>query len=210
MIMKNKFKRATRGMITILLLSIILLVDNSRYAEAKTNKDALRPYEEKLEELNEELGTNFELASTEGDTYDELVEFYTQMTMDEFEEYIRKAYFGETEMPKENAEVIIPRSSSSQRFYYDGTNYFYVNSIVTVENGVLRYSGIESTGSRVVSYPAYKMTSYDFGFQNSKRDVKCTWKCVKCIAKNVIATGSYTMSCTFRAGGGNVYPVGQA
>lgn len=79
-----------------------------------------------------------------------------------------------------------------------------------MENGVLRYSGIESTGSRVVSYPAYKMTSYDFGFQNSKRDVKCTWKCVKCIAKNVIATGSYTMSCTFRAGGGNVYPVGQA
>ena len=36
--------------------------------------------------------------------------------MDEFEEYIRKAYFGESEMPKENAEVIIPRSCSSQRF----------------------------------------------------------------------------------------------
>lgn len=198
------------GMVTMLLLFVILFTNSGSIAKAETNEDALLPYEEKLEELNKELGTNYELSATDGDTYDEVVEFYSQMTINEFEEYIRKAYAGETEDPEVDTGVIVPRSSSSQRFYYDGINYFYMTSTLTVENGVLRYSGIESTGSRVVSYPAYKMTSYNFEFQNNKRKVKGTWKCVKCIAKNVIAAGSYTKSCTFEAGGGNVYPVGQA
>lgn len=206
----SKLVKGVFGIGMVLLLSVMLIVDNKNIVMAETVDNALFSYLQKLEELNDELGTNYELCATEGDSYDELVSFYTEMTLSEFEQYIREAHETEMNDVKSDSLIVEPYSASSQRFYYDGTNYFYVDSELTVENGVLRYSGIQSTGSRIVSYPGYKMTSYDFVFQNSKRNVNCTWKCVKCVAQNVIAAGSYTKSCKFTAGGGNVYPTSTA
>ena len=59
--------------------------------------DALTPYREKLAELNRELRVNYSFPSEEqlvadGETYADLVKFYTDMTMAEFRDYIVDAY----------------------------------------------------------------------------------------------------------------------
>lgn len=66
---------------------------------------------------------------------------------------------------------------------------------------------LNATDVTIVSYPAYKVRSYSTSFSSNKRTVACTWRCSKYISKNVVATGDYTLSCTFTAGGGNIYPV---
>ena len=58
-------------------------------------ENPLAEYEEELAVLNEQLGRNYELFPTGEDTYEDMVAFYTQMTMDEFDEYIFNAYEAE-------------------------------------------------------------------------------------------------------------------
>lgn len=154
---------------------------------------------------------------TEGETYEEMMEFYLNMTLEEFEQYIRSAYNDEKEFDDKvnNATLVTASSgistyaSSSQRFYYDGVNYFYLDSNVAVEEGQVVYTSFIKIGSKVVSYPAYKMIDYSIDLSTNKKVANCSWDCYKYIAKNVMATGIYTKSYSFKAGGGNIYPVVQ-
>jgi hypothetical protein len=50
--------------------------------------------------LNDELGTDYVLSPTGDTTYDEMVTFYTNMSLDEFEAYIRDAYVAEQAFDK--------------------------------------------------------------------------------------------------------------
>ncbi len=79
----------------------------------KTNKsvhgDDLAIYENELQKLNEELGTDYQLSPTGDDTYEDMVAFYTGMTLEEFDTYIREAYEKEKEFDKRIGEgVAIP------------------------------------------------------------------------------------------------------
>jgi hypothetical protein len=140
------------------------------------------------------------------------------MTIDEFDKYIYAAY--EAEM-KFDSIVKKPRTEiktsekeetrstlTTQRLYYDGANSLYLKAYTTTVNGTTIYTGdVHSSSHTIVSYPAYKVRSYSTSFSSNKRTVACTWRCSKYISKNVVATGDYTLSCTFTAGGGNIYPV---
>ena len=77
----------------IIYRSFLLLIIIVKKEEA----DNLTPYVEKLTLLNAEPGTDYVLAPTENTTYDEMVTFYTDMSLDEFEKYIRDAYEAEQE-----------------------------------------------------------------------------------------------------------------
>ncbi|MBE5901049.1 MAG: hypothetical protein E7280_03990 [Lachnospiraceae bacterium] len=60
-------------------------------------QDPLKPYKKKLEEINERLGTSFRILSAEESTNpditdEEIIEFYTAMSMDEFEQYVLELY----------------------------------------------------------------------------------------------------------------------
>lgn len=66
-------------------------------------------YENELQNLNEELGTDYQLSPTGDDTYEDMVAFYTSMTIEEFDNYIREAHEKEIEFDKRVGEgVAIP------------------------------------------------------------------------------------------------------
>lgn len=79
----------------------------------KSNKsvhgDDLAIYENELQKLNEEMGTDYQLSPTGDDTYEDMVAFYTGMTIEEFDLYIWEAYEKEMEFDKRVGEgVAIP------------------------------------------------------------------------------------------------------
>ena len=57
-------------------------------------------YENELQKLNEELGTDYQLSPTGDDTYEDMVAFYTSMKIEEFDTYIREAHEKEIEFNK--------------------------------------------------------------------------------------------------------------
>lgn len=75
----------------------------------QNNENPLAPYEAELERLNEELGKKYQLSPTGDDTYEEMVAFFTSMTIEEFEAYIREAYRKEAEFDERMPEgVAVP------------------------------------------------------------------------------------------------------
>lgn len=87
-VMKKRLKYALA-----ILFALTLLVNGSFSALAATESDVLLPYREKLNLLNEELGTQYKIPTNEelavtDMTVQELNDFYTSMDLNEFEEYI--------------------------------------------------------------------------------------------------------------------------
>lgn len=93
------------------IIAAILCITIGYYR--KPNKsihgDDLAIYENELQKLNEELGTDYQLSPTGDDTYEDMVAFYTGMTIEEFDAYILEAYEKEMEFDKRVGEgVAIP------------------------------------------------------------------------------------------------------
>ena len=77
----------------IICIITIVLVVKSIYKRPSSDSEALKPYEDRLEELNSELGANMVIYISESDpNYEENIQFYTSMTMEEFDNYIRDLY----------------------------------------------------------------------------------------------------------------------
>ncbi len=85
--MFKKFKS-----IVALFMAVVLILGQNSYAFARAEVNALAPYQEKPIFLNNELDTDYVLSPTEDTTYDEMVTFYTNMSINEFEKYVRDAY----------------------------------------------------------------------------------------------------------------------
>lgn len=62
------------------------------YAENKNDLNDLIPYEKELESLNKEWGTNYKLQVENGNTEQEMVEYFTSMSIEEFREYIKDVH----------------------------------------------------------------------------------------------------------------------
>lgn len=205
-----------KSIATIVMVGTLILGQSS-IAFAKDEVDNLAPYVEKLTLLNDELGTDYVLAPTENTTYDEMVTFYTDMSLEEFEEYIRDAYEAEqefdevmeteTEMRKDS--VATYSSLDTQKYYYAGnSNYLYLKAYTTTVSGSTIYTGdISSAGYSISSYPAYKANSYSSSFADDKKTVDISYSCVKCVSQNLIYDTLYTIKVTYGAGAGNIYPV---
>ena len=211
-------KLVKKAIAIMTLFSVIFCCPFTSAHAAEREGASFKSYQEELTRLNKELGTNYTLSPTEGETQESMQAFFMAMTIDEFDKYIYAAY--EAEM-KFDSIVKKPRTEiktsekeetrstlTTQRLYYDGANSLYLKVYTTTVNGTTIYTGdVHSSSHTIVSYPAYKVRSYSTSFSSNKRTVACTWRCSKYISKNVVATGDYTLSCTFTAGGGNIYPV---
>ena len=64
-----------------ILLAITILIGQNNIVSASSTTDTLAPYRAKLVELNEELSTDYKLEPTDDSTYDEMVSYYTNMTI---------------------------------------------------------------------------------------------------------------------------------
>ena len=85
--------------VLVLIASFIPTATKSNAAMDNTDLsgNVLAPYIIRLQELNRELGTDYAIPDEEncadtGSDYNEVVEFYTSMTLDEFDSYIRDLY----------------------------------------------------------------------------------------------------------------------
>lgn len=193
-----------------LLLSVVF--SHGTTASAAEKKDPIYKYQVKLQQLNDELGLNYELTPSPGCTYEDMVNYYTSMTLGEFEQYIRSAYeVGKSnnieQAPYENESLLYEYSTYSaelQQFkaYFYSPNYLYIYAYVDTYNGNRLFTGtIDRWGSTSgdTYIPYYFAYGFNSSFSGDMRSVTCIYSCSKYIAKNLTDGVAYTITCTFYA-----------
>lgn len=201
-----------RKLVVYALILTFLLPTVKGYA--KSNEVDISVYQRELDKLNEVWGTQYTIVADETGSYNKIL----AMTKSEFDEYMKSIYQLDHTTEKSvsrnynnkydcsnyNQEITI-NSSSGQRYYYDASNYLFFSSEITVHEGVLKYAATKGFGSHISSYPGYKCAgecSVDY-FDN-KTKAKCKWKCTRMLSSNISDATLYTISCTFKAGGGHI------
>ena len=79
-----------------IVVFLAFIIPGKTYAHkvSLSSEDTMKPYSERLEALNAELGTSYIFSPAQGYTMGDLEEFITSMSLDEFEQYVRDAHEG--------------------------------------------------------------------------------------------------------------------
>lgn len=221
-IFKRRFFMNKKILTTFLFAATFFLLTGKPAQAQETNTNALQPYEEKLEELSSELGTELAIVPSENGTMEETIDFYTNMSIEDFESYVKDAY-EEGELLDEITDAHLSEDFSSlevaplasiayyQKYYYSAgntKNYLYVRAYVNSDTS--RYTGeVYDIGSIQNSYPSYKCKSASYSFSNNKKNLNCNYKVTKYLSNSLIETTTKTISCTYTANGGNIYASGK-
>lgn len=182
---------------------------------ASANENVMEPYEEKLNQINQELGTDLRFNAEDEVSISQMEQFYTSMSLEEFDVYIRNAIKNAQNYDKDlgtdikNESGIEPLEETvEQRYIYDTVHYIYVKVNTNVEHGVRTYTAFHGAGDNNSqgSYPYYSLTSYVANFSENKKVLYCNFSCYRYIAPNICDTYATPILVNFKAGGGNVYP----
>ena len=205
------------SMVLVLFYAIFLVPTR---ITVKANDDGLAKYRIALEELNSQLGTNYTFPTASqieenGESYSDLVEFYTSMTISEFRNYVIMAYENEKNDIKIKVEDSMDNTSKidmqsytkRQRLFYDtkAQNYISLTSTLYSADGKERYARVNSYNYHADTYPYYKPTSMSSSKSTDYTQVTCSFSCVKYVAKNLTDATTHTVRATFRASGGDIY-----
>lgn len=203
-------KKLTCVAMAVMVAVLSVFANFSAFAEGS---DPLAVYKVRLLELNEEYGTDLGIpneTATGGD-YSEIVDFYSKMTLEEFDEYMLSIiddsiYSSDDESIKtDNTDVgIAPASYSKTQFcYYNSSNKnaLTVNSNIQYSDGYDRYTSINSVSSSVVSYPAYKPYGYTYSFSNEYREMTVNFKVYNYYSSVAYISTPVTISAIFKATG---------
>lgn len=203
--------------IVALACSLMLMVSNSVLTLAAENNDITK-YEQRLQGINEQLGTQYKIPNAQeseaiGGNYQDVVDFYTALSMEEFEQYIYQMYEMDKNDSSEDfqkitmeAPAVEPRGIEQQNYYYSSSsNYLFIKANVITVSGVKYYNSVQSYGSSAAySYPYYKPMGFSYTPLADSRQLKCSFRCSKYLSSNLIDTAVHTLTVTFTAGGGNV------
>ena len=200
-----------------ILFALTLLVNGSFSALAATESDVLLPYREKLNLLNEELGTQYKIPTNEelavtDMTVQELNDFYTSMDLNEFEEYILEMHDQNAQNSEARIQNVIAvndgisaRATETEQFYYyssSNRNYFTLKSKIVTVNNVAYYNSFVNAGynSKATGYPYYVPMSISYSVSSDSRKMTVSYNCSKYISATLIDTGYYTINVTYTAG----------
>lgn len=198
-------------------MAMTSLIIFSQSMSALASENVMAPYEEKLEQINQELGTDFKF-NTEGElSKSEMEQFYTSMSVDQFDQYIRDAIreaednhldSSTTVVHDKNSEFSLMESRTQQKYIYDTVHYIFVDVSINTEHGVTTYTDYHGAGDNGSqnSYPYYSLSSYVASFSDNKKVLNCNFSCIKYIAPNVSNTYTTPILVYFTAGGGDVSP----
>lgn len=195
--------------------AIILVALLAQPVTASANENVMEPYEEKLNQINQELGTDLRFNAEDEVSISQMEQFYTSMSLEEFDVYIRNAIKNAQNYDKDlgtdikNESGIEPLEETvEQRYIYDTVHYIYVKINTNVEHGVRTYTAFHGAGDNNSqgSYPYYSLTSYVANFSENKKVLYCNFSCYRYIAPNICDTYATPILVNFKAGGGNVYP----
>lgn len=195
-----------KNIIALVVIGLIFGQVSPVYAEKEDNSYQLLPYEEELEKLNEEWGTDYKIQSEDGYTEREMIEYFTSMSLEEFREYIEMLHEAdiagnEMEMEDRNNNDKLRSLTYSQYAYYDGNNALRIQAeINTSSSGVKTYDSIPSYGCVQDHYPYYDPSmGATFTFSSDRKIATGRFKCVRYIGKNIIDNVHYTITCKFNA-----------
>lgn len=123
-----------KKLLSTLLLAGTLLIGSTVSAYAQdVSSDPLQPYEDRLEELSTELGTDLAIVAPEDGTIEDAIDFYSSMSMDEFDSYVKDAYEEAESLDVVTEEYVSEESSSLdvaplasiayyQKYFYNSGN----------------------------------------------------------------------------------------
>lgn len=115
---------------------------------------------------------------------------------------------------KTETEDIYASNSSytpaTQRYYYspgNTKNYLYIETETFTMNNIIRYNRYNFSGGYLIgNYPGYKATSCNVSFSSNDTTAVVTYTCLRMIASGIDdGKGTYTVRCTYYAGGGDLY-----
>ncbi|MBR6151808.1 MAG: hypothetical protein IKQ25_11045 [Lachnospiraceae bacterium] len=101
----------TKKTICFIVIFICLFIGIIAFGWHKT-KDPLEPYNEILNEMNQEWNTNYQLVPQQGVSRDDFEEYITSMSLDEFKEYLNLAHEIDISHPVSNEEKILGDAST--------------------------------------------------------------------------------------------------
>lgn len=203
-------KQLRKSMVIVLMLLVVL--GNTLMVSASNAEDVLIPYQNRLNEINEKLGTNYKLASedelkTVNSSINMLTEFFIKMDLDEFEDYIIKLHNNSKfEEPTNRGDQtgIMPLADDSKQFYfYDKVHWFYLDTKTVTVNNVVYYNSFVDAGSGfdlTETYPQYSAYKYDYSISSDSRKMEVTYYCTKYLSKYVTDATKYTIKHTYTAG----------
>lgn len=214
-----------RKSVAVLVANIIFVSMLPSNIEAEEN--LLHHYAQIVENFNNTYGTTYQIASPEqlemiGSNEEEIAQQFSQMTDDEFWEYLCNAYEADVANNYEIDEITIETipvedgiapattvAETEQRYYYNSgyTNYLGMTAKWVSVDGANRYSTCTKFSFSTYSYPYFY--PYDFSYQliNSAQQMKCTYTCNKFIGSGITDATTWTIPVTFTANGGNIYKV---
>lgn len=217
--------------ICAIIMSFVVLCGgfvNGITVKAQNNVDyeaVVTVYEECLKNLNEELGTCYGLLSEEllearGSSLSQMYSFLAEMTVEEFEEYIRELHNNQSSIGISSTNfddllentVINPRGyQDEQRCYYYisgmlyNVNYFSLKSTVYYADGALRYSTVDDFSSYYGEFPCYQIISSTHTFSEDRTQVMFNVTCAKFISEYVMQTVYVQKTIVFTAGDEDIY-----
>lgn len=200
-------------------LSMILLFSNVMPTFASNYANKMAPYEQKLNEINKELGTDYEFAYSDGDIPEkEIINFYTSMSIDEFDAFIRDAINEDNilsqKMETQEYEYVYNLNPNpygmkyDQKYYYDGLHYVGLQTTYDVRNFITVYTSADrwyDSGS-LGKYPYFSPYYCNTGLRNNNRSIYCVYDCQRFIAAGVKQPATVQIKVTFNVGEGDLYP----
>ena len=108
-------KRFFTAILSLAMSAVVCMPLASGYAECE-NEDSLMPYRNAFDEFNATHGTNYGFATDEqlsriGMDYQEVEDFYTAMTLDEFTEYLENIYVADMEFMESQKDIATPQTN---------------------------------------------------------------------------------------------------
>lgn len=204
------------SMILLAIVFVVLLQGKQSYAKSTNDyHQSLQPYITILDQLNEQLGTNYafltekQLLSINKDL-DEMVSYYTSMGLSEFKTYVLNAHELASEknnnIHHEVSRVVISTSpitpyayTKEHRAYYSQYNYLFIRSTVYYADGTERYSSINNYGYAWADYPYYYIYDFSHEFKDGNTKADCIFTCFKHLDEYLIDLVVYTIPVEFIA-----------
>lgn len=184
---------------------------------AESLDDPLSSYKKRLTVLNERYGTCLTIPdkTANGEEYDVIIDFYSSMTMDEFDKYVADMvdgtlYTSDDESIKvDQTEDIVPYTyDQRQKYYYKAninTNNLYVITKAAYADGYDRYTSFDHVGTSIEQYPAYVVNYHMYSFYNGNRNMSVTFNVTNYTSATMADLSNINITVNFTANGGHIY-----